>query len=102
MSGLTEVLARDAKGYGGRQMMLYGDQGYQNSAVMLTPYPGVNLGEDQACFNRLMASVRIAVEHEFGRLRNILRMTQYKGKSSPCLYVGLFTSIDYSTSVGWP
>lgn len=25
-----------------------------------------------------MASVRVAVEHEFGRLRNIIRMTQYK------------------------
>lgn len=79
MSGLSDMLERDAKGFGGRQMMLYGDQGYRNSAVMLTPYPGIHLLAHQSRFNRIMASVRVAVEHEFGRLRNIFRMTQYKG-----------------------
>ncbi|EGG04849.1 uncharacterized protein MELLADRAFT_72295 [Melampsora larici-populina 98AG31] len=79
MSGLSEVLERNAKGFDGRQMMLYGDQGYQNSAVLLTPYVGLNLGPEQAAFNWIMASVRVAVEHELGRLRNIIRMTQYKG-----------------------
>lgn len=79
-SGLEEVLRRDAKGFEGRQMMLYGDQGYRLSAVLMTPYPGIHLPAAQADFNQAMSRARVAVEHEFGRTRNLERMSQYEGE----------------------
>lgn len=78
-AGLEDVLTRDAKGFEGLQMMLYGDQGYRMSAVLMTPYPGNRLTAAQAAFNRAMSSARVAVEHEFGRTRNMERMSQYEG-----------------------
>lgn len=60
-------------------MMLYGDQGYRLSTVLMTPYPGNRLTPQQAGFNRAMLSARVAVEHEFGRTRNLERMSQYEG-----------------------
>lgn len=75
-SGLQEVLEHDSKGYKGRQMMLYGHQGYCLSQVLMTPYPGLDLQDDEASFNQKMSSACIAVEREFGRVHNMTRMTQ--------------------------
>lgn len=79
-SRLEDVLERDAKGFGGRQMMLYGDRGYRMSNVIMAPYPGDRLQPAEAEFNRRMCTSRVQVEHEFSSLRNQERMTQYEGE----------------------
>lgn len=86
-------MERDAKGDEGRQMMLYADQGYALSAVLMTPYPGLLLTPEEAAFNWVMSACRIAVEHEFGRLRNLLRKSQYEG-GPPLLFGHSGQSVD--------
>lgn len=81
-SGLEAVLERDAKGFGGRQMMLYGDRGYRLCAVIMAPFPGVVLNPQEEAFNRVMCTSRVQVEHKFCSMRNQVRMTQYEGELS--------------------
>lgn len=81
-SQIETVLRRYAKGTNGRQMVLYGDKGYQLTDVIITPFPGVSgeIPDYQRRFNLSMSRIRIGVEHEFGRVRNVFRATQYEGE----------------------
>lgn len=69
-----------AKGFNGRQMTLYGDQGYPLSDVIMTPFRGGrDLPPHERGFNLVMSRLRIGVEHEFGRVTNLMRFTTYEG-----------------------
>lgn len=70
-----------AKGYGGRQMISYRDQGYPDTDVIMNPFcgPPENLQPYQKHFNHSMSRFGIGIEHEFGRVRNMERQTQYEG-----------------------
>lgn len=74
------ILRQHAKGLDGRQMRLYGDKGYTATDVIMTPFRGHEdrLDFRQTVFNKAMSRCRIGVEHEFGRVHNVFRLTQYE------------------------
>ena len=77
---IVEILRMCAKGFNGRQMTLYGDQGYPLSDVIMTPFRGGrDLPPHERGFNLAMSRLRIGVEHEFGRVTNLMRFTTYEG-----------------------
>lgn len=94
-SDVEGILRREAKGHDDRQMVLYGDQGYQLNDVIITPFRGVPGHMAPHCrrFNRNMSKIRIGIEHEFGRVHNILRQTQYEGVSCLTLIILVFSCI---------
>lgn len=98
-SDLESVLRMHAKGHEGRQMMLYGDKGYSANDVIMTPFPGneERMAPHRVDFNKTMSKCRIGVEHEFGRTRNVFRMTQYEGEWShvlPTAFEPILTDLD--------
>lgn len=70
---MIEILRICAKGYDGRQMTLYSDQGYPLSDVIMTPVQG------GPAFNLVMSHLWIGVAHEFGCVRNLMRFTTHAG-----------------------
>jgi hypothetical protein len=51
--------------------MLFGDKGYTDSDVLLTPYRSNQLNPDRRRFNKSMSRVRIAVEWMFGVMKSL-------------------------------
>jgi len=47
---------------------LYGDSGYPLKRLLITPFQGQNLSEQETDFNKNMSAMRVSVEWEFGRL----------------------------------
>lgn len=81
-SQIETILQRYAKGANVRQMVLYGDKGYQLTDITITPFPGMpaDMPDHRRRFNLAMSRIRIGVEHEFGRVRNVFCSTQYEGE----------------------
>jgi len=87
-SGLDTILRMHAKGRNGRQLCIFADQGYAHSTVVQVPYgKSLRMSRKQRNFNVAMSQVRIAVEHEFGKIRNFFRFTQYVGECSTYFFV---------------
>ena len=49
---------------------LYGDKGYRMRLWLLRPYKGM-MSQVQQRINNIMSSVRVSVEHAFGRVQNL-------------------------------
>ena len=61
------------------QFVVYGDSAYYHCPYILAGYPGANLSEQQAQFNKKMSTTKVNVEWAFGNLLNLwngLRLTK--------------------------
>lgn len=80
ISRLQATLLKRVKDVAGNNMCLFGDQGYENSPVLLVSFPGKDheLTEGQRAFNMAMAEVRAAVEWSFGHTLQSISYTELK------------------------
>lgn len=81
-SGVTRRLRRIMNAVPGRRMLyLYGDPAYHNSYGVMAPFDKRNdavITPEQRAFNARMSSVRISVEHGFGKAYRLWQYTAYK------------------------
>ncbi len=61
-----------------RNYVLYGDCGYPLRRLIITPFQGNNLTEEQKSFNGTMSRMRIVVEWEFGQLFKLFSFLDFK------------------------
>lgn len=62
----------------GNRLVLYGNPAYGVSKLLLSPFKGAILTEDQARFNRSMSSVRETVEWGFQRIVSLFAFVDFK------------------------
>ena len=51
--------------------LIFGDPAYSNSDIIMTPFKGANLNQEQREFNKLLSSVRVSVEWCFGLVKRL-------------------------------
>lgn len=74
----SELLEKLENHVGAQNYYLYGDCGYPMRRLIITPYQGINLNEEQKSFNYVMSQMRICVEWEFGELFEQFAYLDYK------------------------
>jgi len=72
---LQETIESDPRFQG---YVLYGDPAYPVTNFLCSPYKGAYLNQNQMDFNRMMSSVRICVEWNFGRILNLFSFLEFK------------------------
>ena len=77
VSGLEAILKSHLKGRDGRQLYIYGDPAYADS-VLVRPFKGSQLTEEQQYFNTTMSRLRIAVECSFGKIVTLFPFVDFK------------------------
>lgn len=90
ISGITQTLRTDAKGYNDRQMTLYGDPAYTLSNVMQRPFPTQGISPEERRFNERMSKVSVAVEWCFGYVLQYFPFSDFK-KSQKTLLAEVHT-----------
>ncbi|KAJ8933500.1 hypothetical protein NQ314_013965 [Rhamnusium bicolor] len=67
-SGFYQQLEAKARLPNGNNFVIYGDQAYGIRELLLCPFPGHRINEDQQNFNTSMSTLRVAVEWSFSKL----------------------------------
>lgn len=65
---------------GARNFAIYGDPAYPLRPLLMRPYCGARLTEQQQRFNEEMSTVRQAVEWGFGKVISLFAFLDYKKK----------------------
>jgi hypothetical protein len=69
-SRLLDILNVHSHGHGGREMTIYGDEGYARRGRVLSPFRGRTLTQEQLTFNSEMRRPRLCVEWAFAHMAN--------------------------------
>ncbi|KAK7864355.1 hypothetical protein R5R35_007921 [Gryllus longicercus] len=76
-SGLYEQLLQTAV-FPDKQYVIYGDSGYPIRQLLLRPFQGRNISEDQQSFNAAMSGLRQSVEWGFAKVVNDFAFIDFK------------------------
>lgn len=77
-SGLYEQLENHTRFPDGSHYIIYGDQAYGIRELLLCPFPGRGLNEEQQHYNTSMSVVRQAVEWSFGKIISQFAFLDFK------------------------
>lgn len=75
---MYEQLENHTRFPGGRHYVLFGDQAYGIRELLLCPFPGRGINEEQQNFNTSMSVVRQAVEWSFGKIISEFAFLDFK------------------------
>ncbi|GLH02445.1 uncharacterized protein GBIM_08458 [Gryllus bimaculatus] len=74
---LTDLLLQSSV-FPDKQYVIYGDSGYPKRQLLLRPFQGRNISEDQQSFNAAMSGLRQSVEWGFAKVVNEFAFIDFK------------------------